>query len=224
VGAGGAGTPTILDGERCSQAKRSAFEHEVVAVNEKAGLDRDALEDLRRYYAGIVRENLDFSHRYLNFYVGLNSALLAAMTAGLLGLEKGDRRGLWLLAGPLLMIAFAGVGWVTVRVFYFRFVEGWVTVANIEKMIGLRDSSVEVAEEMAEPLYKNAWGGFVAQFEDARVLKALRDRAEPSAERAVILRRATYKGSTLRYALVTFLLFVAVAVAFFVGALFQALG
>jgi hypothetical protein len=143
-----------------------------VAVNEKAGLDRDALEDLRRDYAGIVRENLDFSHRYLNFYVGLNSALLAAMTAGLLGLEKGDRRGLWLLAGPLLMIALAGVGWVTVRVFYFRFVEGWVTVTNIEKMIGLRDSSVEVAEEMAEPLYKNAWGGFVAQFEDARVLSS----------------------------------------------------
>jgi hypothetical protein len=77
----------------------------VVAGNEKAGLDRDALEDLRRYYAGIVRENLDFSHRYLNFYVGLNSALLAATTAGLLGLEKGDRRGLWLLAGPLLMVA-----------------------------------------------------------------------------------------------------------------------
>jgi hypothetical protein len=193
-------------------------------MNKQPALDREALGELHQYYATIVRDNLDFCHKYLNFYVGLNSALLAAMSAGLLHLEKGDRRGLWLLAGPLLVVALAAVGFVTVRVFYFRFVEGWVTVANVEKMLGLRDSSVTVVAGMAEPLYKNAWGGFVAQFEDARVLKALHGKTESSTDRAVLLRRATYQGSTLRYASVTFLLFAVVAVAFFFGALFQALG
>jgi hypothetical protein len=193
-------------------------------MNEQDALDRNALQKLHEYYAAIVRDNLDFCHKYLNFYVGLNSALLAAMSAGLLHLERGDRRGLWLLAGPPLVIALAAVGFVTVRVFYFRFVEGWVTVANIEKMLRLRDSSVTVVAGMAEPLYKNAWGGFVAQFEDARVLRAVRDKVESSAGRAVFLRQATYQGSTLRYASITFFLFALVAVAFFFGALFQALG
>src|SRR6266540_4300464 len=179
-------------------------------MNEQDALDRNALQKLHEYYAAIVRDNLDFCHKYLNFYVGLNSALLAAMSAGLLHLERGDRRGLWLLAGPPLVIALAAVG--------------CVTVANIEKMLRLRDSSVTVVAGMAEPLYKNAWGGFVAQFEDARVLRAVRDKAESSAGRAVFLRQATYKGSTLRYASITFFLFALVAVAFFFGALFQALG
>jgi hypothetical protein len=93
-------------------------------MNEQDALDRNALQKLHEYYAAIVRDNLDFCHKYLNFYVGLNSALLAAMSAGLLHLERGDRRGLWLLAGPPLMIALAAVGFVTVRVFLFPLCRG----------------------------------------------------------------------------------------------------
>jgi len=44
------------------------------------------------------------TYKYLNFYVGLNSALLAATIAGLLRQAEGDKKGLLLLFGPLLII------------------------------------------------------------------------------------------------------------------------
>jgi hypothetical protein len=34
-------------------------------MNEQPALDREALEELHQYYATVVRDNLDFCHKYL---------------------------------------------------------------------------------------------------------------------------------------------------------------
>lgn len=62
-------------------------------------LDRAELLALHEHYATEMRASLDFAHRNLSFYVGLLSAILAALLAGILKAGPGDLRALWLLSG-----------------------------------------------------------------------------------------------------------------------------
>jgi hypothetical protein len=57
---------------------------------EGEGLSRADLLRLHEYCADEIRTSLDFAHRNLSFYVGLLSALLAAVIAGLLNVHRGD--------------------------------------------------------------------------------------------------------------------------------------
>lgn len=54
-------------------------------------LDSDMLLQFHRHYTSELRSDLEFTYKYLNFYVGLNSALLAATIAGLLRQGEGDK-------------------------------------------------------------------------------------------------------------------------------------
>jgi len=100
-------------------------------------LERDELFRLHEQYLTEMRTSLDLAHRNLSFYVGLLSAILVALLAGLLNLHVGDPRGRWLIAGPALVFCLAEVGYSTVRVFYHRFLDAYFTLLNIEHMLKL---------------------------------------------------------------------------------------
>jgi hypothetical protein len=48
--------------------------------------------------------------------------------------------GLLLLVGPTLVVSLAILGYKTVRVFYRRFIEAWITSLNVDAMLGLRSA------------------------------------------------------------------------------------
>jgi hypothetical protein len=80
--------------------------------------------------------SLDKCFSYLNFYVGLLAALLAATLTGLLQAQPGDARALLLLTGPAAALVLARLGYQTFYVFYRRYVESWVTEINLQAMLG----------------------------------------------------------------------------------------
>jgi type IV secretory pathway TrbD component len=94
-------------------------------------LDRAELLVLHEHYATEMRASLDFAHQNLSFYVGLLSAILAAVLAGILKAGSGDLRALWLLIGSGLAVWLAEVGYSTVRVFYHRFIDAYLTLFNV---------------------------------------------------------------------------------------------
>jgi hypothetical protein len=131
-----------------------------------AKLGRAELLILHEHYANEMRSSLDFAHRNLSFYVGLLSAILAAVLAGFLQIGAGDPRLLWLLTGPVLAICLAEVGYSTVSVFYHRFIDAYFTLLNVQRMLRLNDSSW-VAPGIARPRIFSKYGGFIAQWDEA---------------------------------------------------------
>jgi hypothetical protein len=81
---------------------------------------RPELNDLRREYRESSQRSLDKCFSYLNFYVGLLAALLAATLTGLLQVQMGDARALLLLTGPAAALVLARLGYQTFFVFYRR--------------------------------------------------------------------------------------------------------
>jgi hypothetical protein len=49
---------------------------------------------------------------------------------------------LLLLIGPGLLVTLEVLGYMTVRVFYHRFIEAWITSLNIDAMLGLRAAPI----------------------------------------------------------------------------------
>jgi hypothetical protein len=181
------------------------------------------LNDLRKEQIATIRENLDFSYNYLNFYTGLNSAILAATLAGLLKVDKGDKRALLLIAGSALVIALSRLGYVTVKVFYRRFVEAWITVLNLERMLKL-GSGLEASDHgFGEPRYPSRYGGFMARYERAPIYGVLRQADDESADAETVVERVTSKGDTLRYCAITFSLLSAIAIVFAFASMLQAI-
>ena len=130
---------------------------------------RAELNDLRKEYREYSQRSLDKCDSYLNFYVGLLAALLAATLTGLLQVEQGDARAWLLLTGPAAALALARLGYKTFVVFYSRFVEAWVTETNLQAMLG--------TEHLGEPdsicqrnlnLFESRSGVWIARFERAR--------------------------------------------------------
>jgi hypothetical protein len=71
------------------------------------------LNDLRKEYREYSQRSLDKCFSYLNFYIGLLAALLAATLTGLLQVQPGDPRALLLLTGPAAGGRF-GAAWLPV--------------------------------------------------------------------------------------------------------------
>jgi hypothetical protein len=126
-------------------------------------LDRAELLGLHELYTTEMRTCLDLAHRNLAFYVGLLSAILATLLAGLLQMDTGDAKAFGLLIGPALIVWLAEVGYSTVRVFYHRFMDAYLTVLNIQRMLKFGDASW-VAPGLATPRIMSAHGGFIAQW------------------------------------------------------------
>jgi hypothetical protein len=142
-------------------------------------LDRGELLLLHDHYATEMRTLLDFAHRNLSFYVGLLSAILAAVLAGLLHAGSGDLRALWLLIGPGLMVLLAEVGYSTVKVFYHRFIDAYITLLNVQRMLRFDDSGW-IASGIAQPFLRSRYGGFIAQW--AGAVEWLEDRRQLDVE------------------------------------------
>ena len=112
--------------------------HDLEPPKPLSALTRDDVLKMHTHYNGLIAKELEFCFKYLNFYIGLLSALVAATLTGLLQFTLPHPRGLLLLLGPLLVIVLAVVGYKTVRVFYRRYMEAWITSLNVDEMLGLR--------------------------------------------------------------------------------------
>jgi hypothetical protein len=175
-------------------------------------LSSGALLQLYEHYKSELRSDLEFTYKYLNFYVGLNSALLAATIAGLLRQAEGDRKGLLLLFGPLLILGLTLIGYRTIRVFYRRFIEAWITAVNIESMLML-SGAVNLEEGIQKPRFMSSSGSFIMQYERATIRKILKQAEDEPWTADSTVKQVAAKGDTLRFARYTFLLFAIAGVA-----------
>lgn len=166
----------------------------------------ETLLQLHKHYTSELRSDLEFTYKYLNFYVGLNSAILAATIAGLLRQDEGDKRGLLLLFGPFLVVGLTITGYRTVRVFYRRFIEAWLTTVNIEKMLTI-NGPASLDQGIQEPRFRSSSGSFIAQFERTAIRRALKQAEDEGLTADTIIERVAARGDTLRFARLTFLLF-----------------
>jgi hypothetical protein len=133
--------------------------------DEKEKLGRVDLLRLHEYSANEMRTSLDLAHRNLSFYVGLLSAVLALVMAGLLQVQPGDRRAFGLLIGPGLTVVLAEVGYSTVAAFYHRFMDAYLTLVNVQQMLRLNDPGW-LSAELGKPYVHSRYGGFMAQWVD----------------------------------------------------------
>lgn len=164
------------------------------------------LLELYEHYKSELRSDLEFTYKSLNFYVGLNSALLAATIAGLLRQTEGDKKGLLLLCGPLLILGLTLIGYRTIRVFYRRFVEAWITSVNIECMLTLSDVPT-LEKGIQEPRFKTSSGSFILQYQRATIRKVLEQAENKGWTTEATIKRVAAKGDTLRFARFTLSLF-----------------
>src|SRR6266700_2055295 len=169
-------------------------------------ISRQELFALHEHYESIVKDMLGFCYQYLNFYVGLLSAILAATLTGLLTIKSGDLRGLILFLGPLLTLAFVRIGYLNITVFYRRYVEAWVATVNIEAMLDLRYTA-PLAIGKKRPAFMSQQGGFLPVIERTQIKDTLEKATSEqwSAEQVVL--KITKIGDTLAYARNTFIVF-----------------
>jgi hypothetical protein len=169
-------------------------------------LTSGTLLQLYEHYKSELRSELEFTYKYLNFYVGLNSAILAATIAGLLRQEKGDKKSLLLLFGPLLIVGLTLIGYRTIRVFYRRFIEAWITASNIEGMLKL-NGAVNLEKGIRKPRFKSSSDSFIMQYERATIRKVLKQAEDKGWTAETTVKRVAAKGDTLKFARFTLLLF-----------------
>jgi hypothetical protein len=167
---------------------------------------RAELNDLRKEYREYSQKSLDKCFSYLNFYVGLLAALLAATLTGLLQVQPGDARAWLLLTGPAAALALALLGYKIFVVFYRRFVEAWVTEINLQAMLGTEHMGEP--DSIGPPSVRSQSGGWIARGERAEVKKAIHSAADAES----LVDEVTRLGETRHYAKRTFLVFVVIAI------------
>ena len=167
---------------------------------------RPDLNDLRKEYREYSQRSLDKCFSYLNFYVGLLAALLAATLTGLLQAQAGDPRALLLLTGPAAALVLARLGYQTFYVFYRRYVESWVTEINLQAMLGTEHAGER--DSIGRPTVQSQSGGWIARGERTEVRKTIRSAADAES----LVDELTRLGVTRGYAKRTFLVFVVIAV------------
>jgi hypothetical protein len=183
---------------------------------QSSGLSREELFELHQHYEAAAKDERDFFFRYLHFYIGLLSALLAVTLTGLLGLFRASLDPLLevsfltgLLIGPILTISLSYVGFPVLEVCQRRFIEAWITTINIQEMLGLK-SSIPLKDGIRPPKYEGTHANeFIAQFgpEHADSLKILKKADEHRWPSEKVLNEVLKKAGQLRMARRTFRLF-----------------
>ena len=162
---------------------------------------RDELLALHKLYVGEMNKQLEFCYKYLHFYAGLLSAILAAVLTGVVALQGPGVPGFSLLIGPVLICALARIGYNTIRVFYRRFNEAWITSLNLEGMLGLRSFPVSESPAETRPPYPSGHGGgFIAEFERPDVRELLDPERWPKRTAEALLEEIIKTGVTLKHA------------------------
>src|SRR5215475_5740966 len=103
---------------------------------------------------------------HIGILVSMSACCLLSSQPSLLGILKagsGDLRALWLLIGPGLAVWLAEVGYSTVKVFYHRFIDAYLTLFNVQRMLRLDDSGW-MDPGIAQPFVPSKYGGFAAQW------------------------------------------------------------
>jgi hypothetical protein len=173
--------------------------------------DRPELLHLHDARSAVAKDELASAYQYLSFYIGLVGALLAATLAGYLHLDKGDGRGIALLAGPLMSAILGILGYDTVSVFYRRFAEAWVSAENLSTLLGWYDRKSWESDVPPYPATLN--GGPLARPLNP-LITGIFDRGRTEHWTAEQMARAIHAESpTLRYALLTFASYSAIGVA-----------
>jgi hypothetical protein len=163
------------------------------------------LVDLHKHYETIIRSELDFCHKYLNFYVILFTTLLGGTIAGLVTKPPVPLRYM-LMMGPGLILFFSFIGYKTVSVFYRRYIEAWITSLNVRAMLGLNGNE-KLASGIGQPLYRSEInGGFIADW-DNEDITAIRKEAVNRCSAEKIAKKIVEKGQTLRHARWIFVFF-----------------
>ena len=152
-------------------------------------LDRAELLKLYDQQALEIRACLDLAHRNLAFYVGLLSALLVAVLAGLLRADAGDLRVLWLLFAPILITYIAKIGYSMIEVFYHRFMDATLTLLNVSHMLGLDADLDWMSRGLSAPLMPSRYGGFMAQWVGVREWLKQYPQADLEAAKSAMLAR-----------------------------------
>jgi hypothetical protein len=174
------------------------------------------LVDLHKHYEGIIRNELDFCHKYLNFYIVLFTTVLGATITGLVNLKPPYSPYVrWsLVLGPVLVFLLSFVGYRTVRVFYRRQVEAWITSLNVRAMLRLNGNE-RLASGIGQPLYRSKInGGFIADWDNEEISE-IRRQAVNRCSAEDVVRKVAEKGHTLWYAKVIFIAFRVFAVLLF---------
>jgi hypothetical protein len=140
---------------------------------DRTTLTREELLELHKHYEGAAKDERDFFFRYLNFYTGLLTAIVAVTLTGILSvfrLSLDQPVGLFLLIGlligPILTFRLSDEGVPFLTVCYRRFAQAWVTAINIRTMLAL-DGPVTPGGGVGQPLYKGKHdsGSFIAMFD-----------------------------------------------------------
>jgi len=161
---------------------------------------------LHDHYESVVKDMLDFAYKYLNFYTGLLSAILAATLTGLLTIKPGDTRVMALLLGPLLVLILARVGYSNVRVFYRRYIEAWVVTMNIEAMLGIRYADT-LTIGTKRPVFPSKRGSFLPVIEREPIGRTLGKARSEQWNAEKVVQEIAKVGDTLVNARNTFILF-----------------
>ena len=176
--------------------------------NSISPIQRDELFNLHHHYDSVVKDELDFFFKYMNFYTGILSALIAGTLTGLLSLKPLSSLGLILLLGPGLVFSISYIGYKNVKVYYRRYLEAWVTVINIKTMLGLRKAAVH-SPDILPPAYPSRHGGgFITQFKRIPIQKLFDKLEADRATAEVVLEKLLLHGDTLKFAKYTFRVFI----------------
>jgi hypothetical protein len=175
-------------------------------------IDRSELLNLYSHYESVIKDELDFFFKYLNFYIGLCSALLAATLTGMLSLKVAYPLAYILDSGPILIISLSFLGYKNVRVYYRRFLEALITTFNIKRMLGL-DGNVHLKKNIQPPIFVSKYGGgFITKFNREKIRNILEDSEKKGLCAEDVFDKLLRKGDTLGYAKYIFILFALVAI------------
>lgn len=114
-------------------------------------------------------------------------------------------RGLALLLGPALIFVLACNGYETIKTFYRRFAEVWVTTINLESILHIRyTQSIQLGNK---PVFLSKEHSFIPTIE-WQPIKQVLDEAKENGENAeTVAEKLEKKGTTLRNAKFTFIAF-----------------
>ena len=174
--------------------------------SEGVDIAKEELFKLHDHYASVIKDELDFFFKYLNFYIGIISALFAGTITGLLSLKGFNTFRETLIIGPVLIVLLAIIGWQNVKVYYRRFLEALITTINIKTMLGFNKRPI-LSPGLYEPLFRTKFGGFITQFNRPSIKKILVQAEQEGWSAEDVFEKLLKNGDTLQLVLVIFILF-----------------
>jgi len=179
-------------------------------TNKITQLNKEDLIDLYKHFESSIRNELGFVFQYFNFYIGLLSAIAAATLTGILNLNTTQRAtnhwDLVLLSGPIAILLLSLLGYQSIKVYYHRFTEAWVTKINIESMLSLQTNENR-EESIRKPSYPSENGGFITQVDNPKLTKVFDLALKESCNAEQLSQRLVEVGFTLTHARWTFICF-----------------